>query len=283
SLNETRENWRKDFFERFSSRVKGCTTLAQAIDSVNKNINKVVQVEYNTKRKKPDQSPFESMQQHMATCSGLSIILADAFRAVGIPARVAGTAMWTNMRGNHNWVEVWLDGKWYFTEFYPDKLNHSWFLADAGKADPSKRLHWIFASSFKPAGTYFTLVWDEKIRYVHAFNVTDRYIKEYQEQLSGEKLKDDETLVSVVLQKDDSCSPDGNNRIAARIGVLSEGKEIDFGYSSSSTDDLNKFLKFKLKKNTEYLFVFTDTKGVKHQKVVKTADAAEDMIILSLK
>ncbi|MDP4186282.1 MAG: transglutaminase domain-containing protein, partial [Bacteroidota bacterium] len=47
SLNETRENWRKDFFERFSSRVKGCTTLAQAIDSVNKNINKVVQVEYN--------------------------------------------------------------------------------------------------------------------------------------------------------------------------------------------------------------------------------------------
>jgi transglutaminase-like putative cysteine protease len=37
----------------------------------------------------------------------------DACRSVGIPARVAGTPMWTNMRGNHTWVEVW-DRDWHF-------------------------------------------------------------------------------------------------------------------------------------------------------------------------
>ena len=46
-------------------------------------------------------------------------VLADAFRAVGIPSRVAGTPAWHDDRGNHNWNEVWVDGKWRFTEYYP--------------------------------------------------------------------------------------------------------------------------------------------------------------------
>ena len=53
--------------------------------------------------------------------------------AVGIPARVAGTPMWTNMRGNHTWVEVW-DGGWHFVgaaEPDPKGLDHTWFNGDA--------------------------------------------------------------------------------------------------------------------------------------------------------
>ena len=37
-LNETRETWRKDFFERFSPYVQNCQTIFEAIDSVNRNI-----------------------------------------------------------------------------------------------------------------------------------------------------------------------------------------------------------------------------------------------------
>ena len=63
-------------------------------------------VEYNTLREKTNQSPAESMRQGMASCTGLSVLLVDALRAVGIPARFAGTAAWHDDRGNHSWTEV---------------------------------------------------------------------------------------------------------------------------------------------------------------------------------
>ena len=58
------------------------------------------------------------MRQGMASCTGLSILLVDALRSVGIPARFAGTASWHDDRGNHSWTEVRLDDGWHFTEFY---------------------------------------------------------------------------------------------------------------------------------------------------------------------
>ena len=115
----------------------------------------------------------------MASCSGLSILLTDAFRSVCIPSRIAGTPSWYDDRGNHNWCEVWIDGKWYFTEYYPEELNKSWFLSSAGKADETSKEYSIYATSFKPAGIYFPLVWDTTINYVHAENVTERYISIY--------------------------------------------------------------------------------------------------------
>lgn len=123
-----------------------------AIFAIARPINKEVKVEYNTNRSKVDSSPKEAMAENMATCTGLSIILTDAFRSVGIPSRLAGTAMWTNFKGNHTWSEVLVANEWQFIEYYPDTLNQSWFLADAGKADPNNMLHWIYATSYKPTG-----------------------------------------------------------------------------------------------------------------------------------
>ena len=152
---ETRDPWRKDFFERFSKYVDGKENLKDAIFAIAKPINKEVNVEYNINRSIVDSSPKEAMAENMATCTGLSIILTDAFRSVGIPSRLAGTAMWTNMRGNHTWSEVWIDNQWKFIEYYPEDLNESWFLKDAGKADPTNPLHWIYAVSYKPTGQYY--------------------------------------------------------------------------------------------------------------------------------
>lgn len=259
SLNERRDNWRQDFLNRFSPFVENCTSMREAIDSIGQNIMELVKVEYNTKRKKADQSPYESIEQGMASCTGLSILLTDAFRAVGIPSRIVGTPLWTNMRGNHNWCEVWIDGQWYFTEYYPDALNKSWFLADAGKADPEKPVHWIYASSYKTTGLSFPCVWDDSIKYVPAENVTDRYIRLYQEQLVGEKLQEGEVIVNVVLYKNDDSS--GDQRICEKIEIVKGNEVLNFGYSPSSKDDLNKFLKFKLKKGLEYSFRFKDEAG----------------------
>lgn len=277
NFNETRENWRADFIQRFAPYVEKCNTVEQAIDSINKNINKIVGVEYNTKREKADQSPFESMKQHMASCSGLSIILTDAFRSVGIPSRIAGTPMWTNMKGNHNWSEVWIKGKWFFTEFYPDKLNHSWFLSDAGKANPQKKEHWIYAASWKPTGTHFPLVWDEKIKYIPAKNVTSRYVALYQKQLANQNLNDNELIVNVVLFK---SNLDGSQRIATEITVSKDGKKVNWGYTPSPVDDLNKFLKFKLQKNTDYTFSFLSEEGRKITVKYHTKNTSGDTVKL---
>ena len=76
------------------------------------------------------------MESGRATCTGLSIILTDACRAVGIPARAVGTPMWSNGRGNHTWVEIW-DNGWHFLgadEYDAKGLNHGWFTGDASQA-----------------------------------------------------------------------------------------------------------------------------------------------------
>ena len=122
NLNEDRDSCRKDLFERFAPEVKTCKTSGEAAIKLNSLIFDVLNVHYHaTKRPKPDQSPAESMKATYASCTGLSILLVDACRAVGVPARTAGTPAWTipqgdkngNHAGNHTWAEVW-DGQWHF-------------------------------------------------------------------------------------------------------------------------------------------------------------------------
>lgn len=48
--------------------------------------------------------------QREASCTGMSILFVEALRAVGVPARAAGTPAWNGKeeRGNHNWVEAYV-------------------------------------------------------------------------------------------------------------------------------------------------------------------------------
>ena len=273
SFDENRDNWRNDFYTKFSPLVKECKDMRQAIKLVNKNIRDILQVDYNTKRSIVNISPFQSIKEKMATCTGLSFLLVDAFRSVGIPARMAGTPMWTNMKGNHSWVEVWVEGEWYFTEYYPDDLNKSWFLADAGKADESNPKHWIYASSYKPKGTYFRLEWNTNSQEIHAENVTKRYVQLYEKQRALENLKNDEVWISIQLYN--SKSDKDLKRVSERISLKQNNKEIDFGYSPSAIDDLNRFLKFKVKKNSTFKIIYTDFKGEIKQTEIAVQDKEE--------
>ena len=272
-FDEERDNWRNDFYLKFSPLVKNTKDVRQAIKAVNANIRELLSVEYNTKRSIVNISPFQSIKEKMATCTGLSFLLVDAFRSVGIPARMAGTPMWTNMKGNHSWVEVWVDGQWYFTEYYPEDLNKAWFLADAGRADISNPRHWIYASSYKPKETYFRLEWDTLSTAIHAENVTKRYIDLYAKQQLLENLKPDEVWIS--LQLFQSKSDKELQRVAEKIVIEKEGKVLDFGYSPSPIDDLNKFLKFKVNKNTSYQLVYQDANGKEKRTEIAVKDQEE--------
>ena len=287
NISEVRDNWRPDFYERFAKYAEGKTNMVDAIMAIAKNIEKEVDVEYNTKRSRVDISPFQAMKEHMATCTGLSILLTDAYRAVGIPSRLAGTAMWTNYKGNHTWNEVWIDGNWHFIEYYPDTLDQSWFVADAGKADPENMLHWIYAASYKPTGMPYYAAPDGSVmevvdvnklpeemksrfqrmkergeereieRFAYGHNVTARYIALYEESLKNSKLAEDELWANVVVFANSDVSK-SESRLKCRVDVMNDDKAVTFGYSPRKTDDMNQFLQFKLKKATEYQFVVTN-------------------------
>lgn len=273
NLNENRESWRKDFYERFKKYVAPCKTMREAIDSVNKNVRDELLVDYNTKREKPDQAPYESMRQHMASCSGLSILLTDAFRAVGIPSRVAGTPAWHDDRGNHNWNEVWIDGQWRFTEYYPsDDLDQSWFLTDAGKAIKEDVRMAIYAASFKPTGCYFPLVWDENIRYVHAENVTDRYTSLYRAQLSAMPADGSHVALRVMVFKDKDHAEASGDRVATNLDVFKGDKQLYGGRSTGATQDMNDVLTFNVEKNQQYIVKFMNGKGEMQTQTVEVGD-----------
>lgn len=273
NLNENRESWRKDFYERFKKYVAPCKTMREAIDSVNKNVRNELLVDYNTKREKPDQAPYESMRQHMASCSGLSILLTDAFRAVGIPSRVAGTPAWHDDRGNHNWNEVWIDGQWRFTEYYPsDDLDQSWFLTDAGKAIKEDVRKAIYAASFKPTGCYFPLVWDENIRYVHAENVTDRYTSLYRAQLSAMPADGSHVALRVMVFKDKDHAEASGDRVATNLDVFNGDKQLYGGRSTGATQDMNDVLTFNVEKNQQYTVKFVNGKGEMQTQTVEVGD-----------
>lgn len=273
NLNENRESWRKDFYERFKKYVAPCKTMREAIDSVNKNVRDELLVDYNTKCEKPDQAPYESMRQHMASCSGLSILLTDAFRAVGIPSRVAGTPAWHDDRGNHNWNEVWIDGQWRFTEYYPsDDLDQSWFLTDAGKAIKEDVRKAIYAASFKPTGCYFPLVWDENIRYVHAENVTDRYTSLYRAQLAATPADGKHVALRVMVFKDKDHAEASGDRVATNLDVFKGDKQLYGGRSTGATQDMNDVLTFNVEKNQQYTVKFVNGKGEMQTQTIDVGD-----------
>lgn len=96
---------------------------------------------------------------------------------------MAGTALWSNKRGNDTWAEIYDDGEWFFTgadEYDAKGLNRGWFTADASKAIESKWQHAIWASSWQKDDTFFPMVWNLKNREVAGVNVTSRYVKKKQ-------------------------------------------------------------------------------------------------------
>lgn len=178
SLNERRDDWRRDFADRFLPIVRECPSATAAADKLNVAVFDAFHVRYHaSKRPKPDQSPYESAQAGFASCTGLSILLVDACRSVGIPARLVGTPKWTKQPGNHTWVEIW-DKEWKFIgACEAGRFNDGWFVEQAAAADETRPENRIYATSFAEAATRFPMVWRPGDRDYPAEDVTRRYTK----------------------------------------------------------------------------------------------------------
>ena len=258
---EVREAWRKGFYTLFAPVAAECTDIRAAIDSVNRRIPRIVDVEYNTLREKTNQNPSESMRQHMASCTGLSILLVDALRAVGIPARFAGTAAWHDDRGNHSWTEVWIDGEWHFTEYYFVGIDKPWFLADAGQATPGDRAHAIYAVSYRPTGEWFPMVWNEDSRDVHAVEVTRSYVERYAQQAEQRMKAGTHTRVRFVMWHDRNRCGQSGDRVAANVDVFRGTEQTGGGRTAGPRQVMNDVLEFLLEKGGCYTFRYENARG----------------------
>lgn len=244
NINERRDRWRKDFYERFRPWIADAKSASEAAAILNQKLFPAVNVRYSTKRPKADQSPYESIDAGLASCTGLSILLIDACRAVGIPARFVGIPLWTDRSGNHSWVEVW-DRGWQFTgaaEPTGDELNKAWFVDRASQARADEPRHAIYAVSYRHTPTRFPLVWDRRIDYVRAVNVTQRY--------AG---KTDPVPVDASLVMFRVLVPGSRDRCAANFRVRDKSGNIVFqGQTKDERFDANDHISVPLPKNEQF-------------------------------
>ena len=180
----------------------------------------------------------------MASCTGLSILLIDACRSVGVPARFTGTPLWYNETGNHNWVEIWDDG-WHYTggaEPTGDRLDVAWFTGSASKATKGHPLHAIYAVTWNETDKHFPLVWLPDVKTYGAIDVTDRYAPIQQMDMG--------IPVRIVVQGDDS------RRISNKVFVLDSDGEIVFeGVTNTDDADANDHLTAFLQHGDSYTVV----------------------------
>ncbi|MEM9416410.1 MAG: transglutaminase domain-containing protein [Planctomycetota bacterium] len=177
SLNERRDDWRQDFYDQLREECWKFDNVLDAVNWLNDNLNDHFKVYFHaTRRPKPDQSPYESIEAGYASCTGLSILLTDACRAVGIPARIVGVPLWTEIQGNHNWVEVFHD-RWYNVGGTNSDIRDDDWVNDRCRTmtDPDHWHHSVYAACYRKTATHFPLVWDLEIDYVPALNVTRFY------------------------------------------------------------------------------------------------------------
>lgn len=247
SVSEKREAWRSDFNNRFLPLVKDAKTASEAAVILNQKIFPLLKVKYSTRRKRADQGPYESIESGLASCTGLSVLLIDACRAVGIPARFVGIPKWTDGSGNHSWVEIW-DQEWKYTgaaEPTGDQLNRGWFSNRAAFAKVDDPAHSIYAVSFKDTGLRFPMVWARNSPNVWATNVTQRYVRDKIE------LKPDQVLWRI-------RAVDGSGeRVAINIRVKDGDDAVVFaGTTKNESFDTNDHVERILKKNHRYSIAY---------------------------
>ena len=239
NLHERRDDWRKDFYTKFLPLVRGLDSPSEAVLKLNNDIWDIINVEYSTKRPKADQSPYESIDAGLASCTGLSILLIDACRSVGIPARFVGVPLWKDQSGNHSWIEIWDDGWHYLGAAEQSPLNETWFGERAKSSDDSEWKYSIYAASYKKTDIVFPPLFDSTATYIFADIVTDRY---------SETVKDDGKIVLGIRLFD---RPEGS-RVKGEISLYSSGDLLASGETRDEKYDFNDFLIFKVLPGLKY-------------------------------
>jgi hypothetical protein len=174
---------------------------------------------------------------------------------------------------------VWLDGRWYFTEYYPDELDRAWFLADAGRAIPGNRDYAVWASSFKPTGHSFPLVWDLSIDYVPALDVTRRYVEVCREVFERRTANGEHVTLRILAFKNGQKSTRSEDRLQLNVDIFQGASQVGGGSTAGPTRDMNDVLEFLVEKNKEYTLKYWLPDGTGKELIVPVKAAPLEVIL----
>lgn len=148
---EARDNWRGDFMDRYLPVMKESKSVGEVVIGLNAWMPNELNIQFDHDNVSDSfWSVGTTIEKRLANCISLSILLADACRAVGIPARVTTIPRWKDIPGGHTWVEVYDQGTWRHTgAFEPSPLDRTWFEERTSATDDSKFMHRIYAASFR--------------------------------------------------------------------------------------------------------------------------------------
>ena len=117
-------------------------------------------------------------------------------------------------------------------------------MGRASKAQRDDQFHAIYAVSFKPTPIHFPFVWDPRIKYVSAVNVTDRYTQ------YGKKVQLPKGHVHVMFRVLEHA---GGDRQAAKLRIIDgDGSQKFAGDSRDERFDSNDYLTAVLEQGKKY-------------------------------
>jgi O-antigen ligase len=151
AADESFERWRPGFYDRFLTAALASPTIEEAVMRLNRDVFVGFQLPYEDKKiRHPLPGPLASIKKGVVSCVEASLLLVDACRSVGIPARMALVPSWPWARGGHVWVEVFDSGSWrHISAYDPAFLDRDWITESLAKLIPSKPEHRIYAIRFR--------------------------------------------------------------------------------------------------------------------------------------
>ncbi len=231
-LDEERARSRRRVHALAAPIVEGASDATEAVQALNRELFRSTGVRYSTERRRANQNAIETLDLGLASCTGLSILLIEACRSVGIPARIAGVASWPGSGGNHAWVEIHDGQRWRFTgaaEYDAGGLDRAWFVGRARSTVPGHRLHGVWASSWRTTGDHYPLAWNIQDTGVPGVDVTPTYAR------AGARA---EPVLAIRL-----WSSRGGPRLAADTTIEHDGK-THTSRTFADPDDINRVAEF---------------------------------------
>lgn len=232
---EKKEPWREQLYQLIAPQVKGCKDAESAVLRIASKIGKSSGAYYTVERRTAIMSPMESLREKKVSCSGQSILLAAAFRSVGIPARVVGVETWAHVPGNHTWCEAWVDGAWKMIEFNEASFNTPWVMENVGMLDCTKdpRQRILAASGGD----------DPQLQ----IDVSARYAALAKQWYKDNGISENNQRICIEVREKSGL------RKVVKVALYNEqGVLLKEGESPSELDDFRQFLSWNVPRNAPY-------------------------------
>jgi transglutaminase-like putative cysteine protease len=138
--NENLDSFRIAYYDELKNRIKGKDIRGAALE-VNHWCHEKVTYQPADDR---TSAPMSTILSSRGRCGEESTFTVAALRTVGIPARQVYTPRWAHSDDNHAWVEIWVDGQWYYMGACEPEpvLDRGWFT------EPARRAMLVHTKSF---------------------------------------------------------------------------------------------------------------------------------------